>query len=106
MNVCCLLLYSIKEYPRSDHYSLNWSEKKNTIFIAPLVSYRPARLRGGIRGSVWARAVPYQANWKQYLLRLKGQSNEIKVCFLWAQWAGKILLIFLRNPAEGSQFIM
>ena len=33
--------------------------------------YRPACLRGeGVRGSVWARAVPYQANWKQYLLRL------------------------------------
>ena len=28
---------------------------------------------------------------------LKGQSHEINVCFFWAQWTGKILLIFSRK---------
>ena len=28
---------------------------------------------------------------------LKGQSHKIKVCFFWAQWTGKILLIFPRK---------
>ena len=36
-------------------------------FYRGRVSYRPALVRGGVRGFVWARAVPYQANWKEYL---------------------------------------
>ena len=31
------------------------------------------------------------------LVHLKGQSHEIKVWFSWAQWIGKILLIFPRK---------
>ena len=48
----------ISKYPRSDHYSPNWSEKKNTfvltIFITGALCLAPARpLEGG--GDTWVR---------------------------------------------------